>query len=214
MRRTLLLSCFLLAACRGQYSDKPPIHPNPNMMDQEKYDPQEANPFFPDGRANRPLVEGVVSREDRGSDPVLLHGKNPDGSFVLDNPMPITMALLQRGQERFQIFCSPCHDRSGYGKGMVIRIPIEKSYLGFPPPTNYHDPRVRNMPDGQIFDAISNCVRTMPSYAIQVAPEDRWAIIAYIRALERSQDASLADVPAEQLNNPAFANVSSPDKKP
>jgi mono/diheme cytochrome c family protein len=201
--RTVLLVCAALAwtltACRGQLSDKPPIHPNPNMFDQERFDPQEANAFFDDGRADRPPAPGVIAREDRGCNPVLFQGKNPDGTLVLNNPRPITTSLLRRGQERFDIYCAPCHDRAGYGTGMVVRYPQSRQVPTFPPPTNYHDAKVRDMPDGQIFGVMTNGARTMPSYAALVPPEDRWAIVAYIRALERSRKPLPGDVPADRL---------------
>ena len=197
---TLLTFTLLLIGCRGQFSDKPPIHPNPNMMDQEKFDPQEANAFFADRRANRPPVDGAVPREALRQDSVLFQGRTADGQFVADNPLPVTRELLLRGRERFMIYCSPCHDRTGSGRGMVIQYPLNRNVPGFPPIPSYHEDRIRNMADGQIFDAITHGVRTMPSYAMQVAPRDRWAIVAYIRALQRSQTASRADVPRDILD--------------
>ena len=202
MRRIRLTLLVLFAVgCRGQFSDKPAIHPQQNMFNQERYDPQEANPFFADGRANRPLVPGTVSREGLRLDTVLYQGRGADGRFVKNNPLPITMELLQRGRERYNIFCAQCHDRAGTGQGMVLLYPRKLGIQGFPPPSSYHEDRIRNYDDGQFFDVIAHGIRTMPSYAAQVPPRDRWAIVAYLRALQRSQNASREDVPRDKLDS-------------
>ena len=103
-------------------------------------------------------------------------------------PIEIDMKTMKRGQERFDIYCSPCHSRVGDGRGIIID-------KGFPPPPSFHIDRIREMPDGEIFDVITNGLRNMPSYGHQVMPADRWAIIIYLRALQRSQNATLSDVP-------------------
>ncbi len=192
---SLTLLMLALAGCRGDISEQPPIHPIRNMMDQPRFDPQETNPFFADKRSQRLPVPGTVSRSGLKLDPVFYQGKNPDGSFVHDNPLPVNLELLQRGQERFNIYCAVCHGRTGNGKGIVIT-----NYQGFVPPPSYHDDRIRAMGDGELFNVVTNGVRTMPSYRHQVVEHDRWAIIAYLRALQRSQAAPLADVPKEKMS--------------
>lgn len=200
MRQIAPLACLLLAllalvACRGQISDQPPIHPNPNMDDQEKYDPQEPSKLFSDGRAARMPVPGTVSRGSLKTDLVFYTGRTDEhstNSFVMHSPVPTTLAELQRGQERYNIFCGACHDRAGTGKGLVV-----KNYRGFSPPPSFHEDRIRQMPDGEIFNTITHGIRTMPAYAAQIPEADRWAIIAYLRALQRSQQAPLSDVPSQ-----------------
>jgi mono/diheme cytochrome c family protein len=189
----LILGLLALTACREQVSRRPPIHVNPNMDDQERYDPQEANPLFADGMAQRPPEPGAVARGQLHEDSALHRGKQADGSFVQDNPLPVTAALLARGRERYNIYCSPCHGQAGDGQGMVA----PPRYDGMIPPPSYHDGRLRVMADGELFGAITDGVRTMPSYARQIPVEDRWAIVAYIRALQRSQRTVIGDVPAE-----------------
>jgi mono/diheme cytochrome c family protein len=149
----------------------------------------------PDGRSDLLPVAGTVSREESGQNLALDEGKNPDGSYVMHAPGAVTMERLQRGRERYNIYCGPCHDRAGSGKGLIVTKPNPT----FPPPPSFHDDRIRRMPDGEIFNTISNGIRTMPSYRHQVPVEDRWAIIAYLRALERSQQASLQDLRPDEL---------------
>ena len=195
MMRCLCL-LFLLAglvACQGQLSEKPPFDPNPNMDNQPKKDPQEPSPIFADGRAERMPVAGTMALGDLRNDTVYFQGKNADGSWVANNPRPLDAALLRRGQERFNIYCGVCHDRAGTGKGIVA----PPNYEGLVPPPSYHDDRIRALSDGQIFDVISHGFNTMPSYASQIPPDDRWAIVAYVRALQRSQRTSIADVPSD-----------------
>lgn len=199
MKRWVLILMLVagLGGCRGDISDKPPIHIIRNMYKQPRYNPQDENPFFEDDRSQRPLVPGTVAREGLKLNPVFYEGKNPDGSWVLRNPRPITLDLLLRGQQRFNIYCAVCHDRAGTGQGLMV--PPRYQSLGFPPPPSFQDDRIRLMPDGQVFSTISGGVRTMPSYRHQVTPADRWAVIAYLRALERSQRTTLQDVPADML---------------
>ena len=178
-----LLCLLLLTACRGQLSEQPPIHPNPNMDDQERFDPQEANLFFANARSARNPVAGTQPRAEVRAGSGYFEGKNADGSYVETNPLPVTQELLERGQRQYDIYCSVCHDRVGTGQGMVATYPA----LGFVPPTNYHDEIRLAYPDGQFYEVIALGVRTMPSYAAQINVEDRWAIVAYIRALQRSQ---------------------------
>ncbi len=175
---------------RERPSNQPPIHLNPNMDSQEKYKAQSENNFFEDGSAMRPPVEGTVARGHLREDVEFYQGKNIKGDFIKKLPVDIDMELLERGQERYNIYCSPCHSRVGDGRGIMV----SKGYL---PPPSFHIDRIREMLDGQIYDVITNGVRNMPSYRHQINPDDRWAITAYLRALQRSQNASADDVPDE-----------------
>ena len=161
-----------------------------DMQDQPKARPLRPSAFFPDGRSERPLVAGTVSRERATADPVVATGRQ-NGDFVRASPIPISAALLARGRERYDIYCSPCHDRVGTGTGMIVE-------RGYRRPPSFHDDRLRNAASGYIFDVITRGFGVMPSYAVQVPVLDRWAITTYIRALQRSQNATLADVPADQ----------------
>lgn len=195
----VFLIAVVAAGCRGTVSDKPPVHPVLNMDYQEKFEAQEKNDFFADSRAMRRPVAGTVARGFLQEDTQFHFGRNPDGSFVADSPVPVTPEILSRGQERFEIYCAPCHGSAGDGQGI-----ISTGGYGLVPATSYHDDRLRSIEDGYLFDVIANGIRTMQPYGYQIKPEDRWAIVAYIRALQRSQHASESDVPAEvrdELNN-------------
>ncbi len=157
------------------------------MADQPRYKPLARSTFFGDERSARPLVPGTVARGQLRADGEYFTGKS-GGKPVDTFPFPITRESLERGQERFDIFCAPCHDRVGTGQGMVVR-------RGFRAPPSYHTDRLRQAPVGHFFDVITNGFGAMPDYAAEVPPRDRWAIAAYIRALQLSQDATLADVP-------------------
>lgn len=160
-----------------------------DMHNQPKYIPLRPSQFFADGRSARPFVEGTVARGDLRADTVYFTGKR-DGKPVDALPMPVTRTLLERGQERFNIYCAPCHDRLGNGLGMAVR-------RGFRRPPSYHTDRVRQLPVGYFYDVMTNGFGAMPDYAAQIPPADRWAIAAYIRVLQYSQNANVADVPAE-----------------
>ncbi len=163
-----------------------------DMHDQPKYKPLKASAFFEDGRASRPLVPDTVARGHLDDDDLLYAGKS-DGTFADTFPFPVTGQVLQRGQERYNIFCSPCHDRVGNGSGMIV-------LRGYRRPPSMHIDRLRQQPAGYFFDVITHGFGVMPNYAQQIAPRDRWAIVAYVRALQLSQHAALADAPpAEQL---------------
>jgi len=162
-----------------------------DMHDQPKYKPLAASTFFRDGRASRQIIEGTVARGHLGDDPEVYTGKTASGALVEAFPIAVTSELVKRGQERFDIYCSPCHDRTGSGNGIVAR-------RGFQHPPSYHIERLRKAPPGYFFDVMSNGFGAMQDYAAQVAPADRWAIVAYIRALQRSQGATLADVPPDE----------------
>jgi len=159
------------------------------MYDQPKYEPLEASAFFPDQRSARHLVEGTVSRGSL-SDDARFHTGRERGQLVTAFPRPAARGVLERGRERYDIFCAPCHDRVGEGRGMVVQ-------RGYRPPPSFHIDRLREAPVGHFFDVISNGFGAMPDYAAQIPSEDRWAIVAYVRALQLSQGARLADVPRE-----------------
>ena len=191
----VIIIALLMTSCyRGKPSEDPPIHLNPNMDSQQKYEAQEESQFFKDGLTMRPPVAGTVARGDLREDDAYYRGRNSDGSLIIKMPVAITMDLLKRGQERYNIYCSPCHDRTGSGKGIVVK-------KGFLPPPSMHLDRLRESPDGHFYDVISNGIRNMPSYKHQIPISDRWAIIAYVRALQRSQDAGAEDVPEELRKN-------------
>jgi mono/diheme cytochrome c family protein len=160
-----------------------------DMHDQPKYIPLRPSDFFADRRSERPLVEGTVARGQLDDDAAFYTGKNPDGTPLTSFPFPVTKDVLKRGQERFNIYCAPCHDRLGNGAGMIVR-------RGYRRPPSYHIARLRTVPDGYIYDVITNGFGAMPDYAAQIQPRDRWDIVAYVRALQLSQNASINDVPA------------------
>lgn len=178
---------------RGQPSQNTPVHLNPNMDNQPRYEAQEAGPFFADNMAMRYPVEGTIARGQLYADMVYQTGFVVDSRLVKKSPVPITMHLLKRGQERFDIYCSPCHGRVGDGKGAV-------SQRGMLPPPTFHDERMRNIEDGHIFNVITNGKNNMAPYRFQVPVPDRWAIVAYVRALQRSQNATAADLPPQPID--------------
>jgi len=175
----LLLPLLLLtSACRQ------------DMQDQPKYIPLRPSEFFADGRSARPLVEGTVARGHLNDETAFFTGKGPDGKDVNEFPFPVTKEVILRGQQRFNVYCTPCHGRLGNGEGMVVK-------RGYRHPPTYHMDRLRQAPQGHFFDVITNGFGAMPDYAAQIPPADRWAIVAYIRALQLSQQASINDVPAD-----------------
>jgi mono/diheme cytochrome c family protein len=169
-----------------------------DMHDAPRYDPLEKSTFFADGQASRPLVANTVARgllrEDRHFFEGVVEGK-PAETF----PMAVTASVMERGQERFNVFCSPCHGRTGEGNGMIVQ-------RGFRQPPSYHEDRLRNAPVGYFFDVMTHGFGAMQDYSSQLPPADRWAVAAYIRALQLSQRASIEDVPADRradLDRPA-----------
>lgn len=158
-----------------------------DMHVQPRYEPEDPSTFFADGRSERPPVEGTVAREQLRTDDLLYTGK-VNGVVADLFPFPITPADLSRGRERYNIYCSPCHDYTGSGNGMIVQ-------RGFPPPPSFHLDRLRQAPAGHFFEVITNGFGMMYSYASRVSPEDRWRIAAYVRALQISQRGSTADVP-------------------
>jgi mono/diheme cytochrome c family protein len=163
---------------------------NQKMDDGPRYKPLAASDFFPQGQSARPRVRGTIfhGETDLGGIP---EGRRPDGELMSEFPVPVTHELLARGQQRFDIFCSPCHGRLGNGDGMVVQ-------RGFRAPPSYHTDELRRAPVGHFVDVMAHGFGAMSSYASRVPPDDRWAIAAYIRALQRSQQTAIADVPADE----------------
>jgi mono/diheme cytochrome c family protein len=170
-------SAAFLGACRR------------DMQDQPRFRPFRPTTFFADGRSARPQVAGTVARGELDEDD-LLHRGVVDGKPAEVFPFPVTAAVLERGRGRFDIFCAPCHGRLGDGKGMVPS-------RGYRHPPTFHSDALRNQPTGHFFDVMTNGFGAMPQYGTIIPPRDRWAIIAYIRALQLSQNATAADVPAD-----------------
>jgi mono/diheme cytochrome c family protein len=168
------------------------------MYDQPKYKPLGKSSFYADARSSRPLVEGTVARGtlDGMSAVVLLPpagapaGAPASAGLPTTLPMPLTRELVARGRERYGIFCTPCHDRTGGGAGMVVR-------RGYRAPQSLHIERLRDAPVGHFYDVMTRGLGAMPDYAQQIPPEDRWAIAAYVKALQLSQRAPVADLPPE-----------------
>ena len=172
----------MLSACRQ------------DMHDQPKYIPLRPSDFFADGRSARPLIEGTVARGHLNDDTLFYTGKGEDGKPSNLFPMPVTKELILRGEQRYNVYCTPCHDRTGNGSGMIVR-------RGYRRPPTYHSDRLRQQPNGYLFDVITNGFGAMPDYAAQIPPADRWAIVAYVRALQLSENATVNDVPADQRGN-------------
>jgi mono/diheme cytochrome c family protein len=184
----IVAMCVALAGCRQDMHDAP------------SYDPLQQSAFFANGAASRTLVANTVARGQLRADEHLYTGK-VNGQTATEFPMPVTDEVMARGQERFNVYCSPCHGRTGVGDGMIVR-------RGFRAPPSYHQPRLRDAPVGYFFDVMTNGFGAMQDYSAQVTVPDRWAIAAYIRALQLSRNATVADVPADRrgdLDQPADA---------
>jgi mono/diheme cytochrome c family protein len=179
--RSLLLALAVTAALTGCRQD---------MHDQPRYRPLADSSFFPDGRASRPLVAGTIARGHLKADSRYFAGKQGN-EFVNELPVQLTRDLLVRGQQRYDIFCAPCHGRAGDGEGMVVQ-------RGFRHPPSFHQERLHNQALGHFYDVITNGFGAMSSYASRIPVADRWAIVAYIRALQLSQNATIEDVPAAE----------------
>ena len=159
------------------------------MHDAPRYEPYERSDFFGDGRSMRPQVAGTVARGQLREDTAFFAGKSGT-AFVATIPVPVTAELVQRGRQRFEIYCAPCHGAAGRGDGIVVR-------RGYRAPSSFHIDRLRAQPDGYFYDVITNGFGAMPDYAAQVRPADRWAIVAYMRALQLSQHAPMAGLSPE-----------------
>jgi len=175
-----LLPLFLgLASCRQSMANEP------------RYRTYQESSFFPNGSSARPLPEGVVAQEF-DLDEQLVRG-TVNGQPAQTFPFPVTLDVLQRGQQRFDVFCTPCHDHLGTGQGMAVLRGFRK------PPPSFHIDRLRTAPPGHFFDVITNGFGVMPSYAFQIPVKDRWAIIAYVRALQLSWNHTTEDIPPDEL---------------
>lgn len=178
----LLLTGLVLTGCHT------------DMWRQPKGEPLGENSFFPDGQMSRPLLAGTVARGHARLDDAFYTGAK-DGKWLDEIPLPVTKAFLKRGQERYDIFCSPCHGALGDGNGMIA----QRGFTLKRPVGNIHTDRLRKMPVGHFYDVITNGYGTMYSYASRVQPNDRWAIVAYLKALQLSQWADPADADATAL---------------
>jgi hypothetical protein len=174
----VLALLLILSACRE------------DMQNQPRYKPLRKSDFFEDGRSSRELVPGTVARGELREDAYFYTGM-VNGQVGNAMPFPVTEQVLERGRERYNIYCAPCHSRTGDGNGMIVQ-------RGYRRPPSYHTTRLRSLPLGHFYDVITNGFGSMPDYAAQVPPRDRWNIVAYIRALQLSQDAPKNLVPAGQ----------------
>ena len=188
-RRGLAVGVLLLAAASGCRQD---MHNSPKAI------PLRESVFFKNGSSARPLIEGTVARGTLQDDAAFFTGKN--GATEVDAlPFALTAEVLDRGEQRFNIYCTPCHGLTGQGDGMIVR-------RGYRQPPSYHIDRLRNVPLGHFYDVMTNGFGAMPDYRAQIAPRDRWAIAAYVRALQLSQHAPAAELSPEErqkLSQPA-----------
>ncbi|MCH8150846.1 MAG: cytochrome c [Planctomycetes bacterium] len=194
----------VIAWARAVNSSQPRIHLIQDMDNQPKFRAQHANALFADGRAMRPPITGTVARGRLNEDDHYYRGiSNGQWAATFPPQVPLTMDLLQRGRERFNIYCQPCHGLAGYGDGMVNKRAMVLMNLGvngttWVQPKSVHEQQIREQPVGQYFNTITNGVRNMPAYGPQIPVADRWAIVAYVRALQRSQNARPDDAPPQQ----------------
>ena len=173
----------LTGCARGCTSSRPPIHLNPSMDDQQKVRAQTASDFFYNGASMREPVPGTIPIGGLQEDAAFFTGKDADGQFVATIPVAVDEALVERGRQRYGIYCQPCHDARGDGKGILFQ-------RGNVPTASLHQERIVNFPDGQLFDVITNGQGLMAGYRWPVPPADRWAIVAYVREIERKRLAS------------------------
>ncbi|HUU82643.1 MAG TPA: cytochrome c [Phycisphaerae bacterium] len=195
-----LIPPVLIARARAVKSDRPRLHLVPDMDNQPRYKAQQSSPLFADGREMRRPVSGTVARGDLREDDRLYRGMVGE-DWATTFPMPVTRPILRHGQERFGVFCAPCHGLDGAGRGIVAVIAEEKEEPTWVPPLSVHSEEVRKRAVGHLFNTITNGVRTMPGHASQIPVEDRWAIVAYLRALQKSRDARIGDVPPEVVDS-------------
>ncbi len=192
-----LLPFVFIARARGAKADRTRIRLVQNMGSQQKFLAQSENPLFLDSRAMRPAIGGTVRRGAEFDRSELTEGRTAGGEFTSEFPVEVNRAMLLRGQERFNIYCSPCHGLGGAGDGLVSRRADQLQEGTWVPPLTFHGDQVRGRPVGHIFNTITNGIRNMPAYGSQISVEDRWAIVAYVRALQRSQYATINDVPPD-----------------
>ena len=175
---------------RGSRSTKPPLEVFPDMDRQAKFKAQSESRFFADRRADRPLPAGVVARGTYSADAHLTTGKDAQGQFAQGFPaeLAVNAQLMERGRDRYAIYCTPCHGSLGDGKGIVTQY-------GWGAPANFHQDNFRKMSEGEIYNTITRGKATMMPYADKLSVEERWAVVAYVRALQRAQMGTVADVP-------------------
>jgi mono/diheme cytochrome c family protein len=205
-----LASAVAVTSCaRGCTSSSPPIHLNPSMDDQPKVLTQTASNFFYNGSSMREPVPGTVPTGGLKEDAAFFTGKRADGQFVATIPVTVDDALLERGRQRYVIYCQPCHDARGDGKGILFQ-------RGNVPTASFHQEKILKYPDGQMFDIMTNGMGLMPAYRWPIPPADRWAILAHVRDLERKRLASAASTAAAQASaSPeASASAQAPADKP
>jgi mono/diheme cytochrome c family protein len=185
-----LMSAVALSGCaRGCTSSRPPIHINPSMDDQPKVLSQTASSFFFNGASMREPVPGTVPIGGLKEDTAFFTGKGADGQFVAAIPVATDEALLERGRQRYEIYCQPCHDARGDGRGILF----QRANV---PTATFHQEKILKYPDGQLFDVITNGMGLMPAYRWPIPPADRWAIVAYVRELQRERQARAASAAA------------------
>jgi len=192
-----LLPWACVARARATRTSTPRLHLIQDMDNQGRFKSQQSNPFFSDRRAMRPPVEGTAARELARTDERFERGA-VGNEPVAELPVPISISLLERGRERYGIFCSPCHGLAGYGDGTVSRRADRLQEGTWVPPASLHEEPAASRSAGQLFQTITRGIRSMPAYGPEIPVEDRWAIVAYVRALQRSQHAAIRDVPADR----------------
>ncbi len=203
----VLTSVFALTGCaRGCTSSRPPIHLNPSMDNQPKVRAQTASAFFFDGASMRQPIPGTVAIGELREDTAFFTGKGADGQFVATIPVTADEALVERGRQRYTIYCQPCHDARGDGRGILFQ-------RGNVPTATFHQDKILKYTDGQIFDVITNGQGLMAGYKWPIVPADRWAIVAYVRGLQRDRQARNASA-AAPTSPPAPASAEASAGKP
>jgi len=203
----LVLAALAASSCaRGCTSSRPPIHINPSMFNQPKALPQTASEFFYNGSTMREPVPGTVPIGGLREDTAFFTGKDADGQFIPTIPVPVDAALVERGHQRYTIYCQPCHDARGDGKGILFQ-------RGNVPTASFHQEKILKYADGQIFDVITNGSGLMSGYRWPIPPADRWAIISYVRELERKRLAAQPAGAAAQAGAPPQATSATAENK-
>ncbi len=187
MKKIFLITLLFVFGCQGMPSKKPPIHLNPNMDNQERFDPQESNSFFENNMSMRIPPEGTIPVGHLDDNTYFYYGKDENDNFIdkVSDVVSVDELFIKRGQERYNIYCSVCHGYTGDGNGLVAQN--DKYPLI---PTSIHSETLNDKTDGYFFDVITNGVRNMPGYSHQINIEDRWAIVAYLKALRLSRESN------------------------
>lgn len=198
MRKLATLSTVILLAVLFTGCD---LVPGQHMRDQAKWEPDEQSDIFGDGTVSRHPPANTIPYGTLNlqlNEPFMT-GVDAEGNFLTEIPMEVNLAVVERGQNRYNVFCAPCHGHLGNGLGMIVQRGQVQDEVGLKQPNSFHQEAVRNQPVGYYYNAITNGFATMYSYASRIEPQDRWAIVAYIRALQLSQRASVTDVPEDVL---------------